>query len=85
MPDNQNGMDKPVRICVAIGVSRPERLDELPGVIAAAESIAEWARSLKYETALVTDKRDPVTCARLKETIEALVAKPDEEIGRAHV
>jgi hypothetical protein len=82
MPDNQNGMDKPVRICVAIGVSRPERLDELPGVIAAAESIAEWARSLKYETALVTDKRDPVTCARLKETIEALVAKPDEERAR---
>jgi hypothetical protein len=82
MSGEQNDLGEAVRICVAIGVSRPERLESLPGAIAAAESIAEWARNMGYETALVTDDQDPVTCARLKTTIEGLIAKPDEERDR---
>jgi hypothetical protein len=82
MAVNQHDLDQALRICVAIGVSQPERLEPLPGAIAAAESIAEWASSLGYQTALVTDENEPVSCARLKTTIEDLVGKPDEERDR---
>jgi hypothetical protein len=54
-------------LCIAIAVSKPDDLDEIPGAIPSAQRIVSWAGSLGYDTELVSDAEAPVTCARLKE------------------
>jgi hypothetical protein len=53
------------RLCIAIAVSKPDGLEEVPGAIPSATRLADWASGQGYDVALVTDKPDPVTCARL--------------------
>jgi hypothetical protein len=55
------------KVCIAIAVSRPEGLDEVPGAILSAKRVIEWAEAQGFDTELVTDKAEPVTCARLRE------------------
>ena len=52
-------------VCIAIGVSRPEGLDEVPG--ASAKRVIARAEAQGFDAELVTDEAEPVTCARLRE------------------
>lgn len=54
-------------ICIAIAVARPDDLDEIPGALPSAQRVVAWASALGYDTELVSDATEPVTCARLKE------------------
>ncbi len=54
-------------LCIAIAVARPEGLDEIPGALPSAQRVAAWASALGYDTELVSDATDPVTCETLKE------------------
>jgi hypothetical protein len=47
------------RILVSIGVSKPEFLDELPGVITASERMAAWGRMHGYHPVLIHDAKTP--------------------------
>src|SRR6476619_3762711 len=57
-------------LCIAIAVSKPEDLAAVPGAVPSANRIIAWAKALDYDTELVTDEVDPVTCARLNEVFK---------------
>ena len=64
------------RVLVSIGVSKPEFLDELPGVITAAERMAAWGEANGYHSVLLHDAATKehdaldVTVERIREEIE---------------
>jgi len=53
-------------LCIAIAVAKPDDLDEIPGALPSAQRVVAWASSLGYDTELVSDATEPVTCERLK-------------------
>ncbi|MBR0850725.1 hypothetical protein JQ543_23490 [Bradyrhizobium diazoefficiens] len=53
------------KICIAIAVSKPDGLDEIPGAIPSAKRLATWANEQGYGCRLVTDENEAVTCQRL--------------------
>ena len=55
----------PRDFCIAIAVSSPEDLDQVPGAIPSAKRLLAWAKAQGYDTELVADDARPVTCARL--------------------
>jgi len=59
----ESGDDMADNICIAIAVSRPEGLDEVPGAIASAKRVIAWAAAQGFDAELVTDEAEPVTCA----------------------
>ena len=61
------GRDMADNVCIAIAVSRPEGLDEVPGAIASAKRVIAWAEGQGFDAELVTDEAEPTTCARLRE------------------
>jgi hypothetical protein len=54
-------------VCIAIAVSQPEGLDEIPGAVPSAQRVIAWAEAQGFDTELVTDAAEPVTYARLRE------------------
>lgn len=64
------------RILVSIGVSKPEFLDELPGVITAAERMAAWGEAHGYHPVLVHDAATKEHDA-LEVTVERIRAEID--------
>ncbi len=43
-------------ICISIGVSKYEKLENLPGAVNGANEFASWAKAAGYETYLLTDE-----------------------------
>ncbi|TGV61051.1 hypothetical protein EN784_01235 [bacterium M00.F.Ca.ET.141.01.1.1] len=73
------------RILVAIGVSKPEYLAELPGVIKAAERMAAWGGENGYQGILIHDAATkehgplPVTIERLRDEIGRAITEVTSE------
>ena len=55
----------PKRVLFAIAVSRPEKLEELPGALDAAQWMATWAAKADFAAHVITDEKDDVTVERL--------------------
>jgi hypothetical protein len=67
-------------VAIAIGIKRAGDLVELPGAVNGAKEFADWAEKQGYSTELITDEADkPVTVARLKDTINAIIHRDDVE------
>lgn len=79
--------DKPLKLCVVIGVANPERLEPLPGAWNAAEGLGLWAQSQGYKTLVFTDepqdgRPNPVTAERLRSEINLWVTDSNIEKER---
>src|ERR1700741_3182523 len=61
------GVDLTDNLCIAIAVSQPQGLDKVPGAIPSARRMIAWAQAQGFDTELITDETEPVTCARLRE------------------
>ncbi|KTE15578.1 caspase family protein [Sphingopyxis sp. H115] len=66
------------RILVSIGVAQPEELDELPGVLLAAERMAAWGEQNGYRSVHIHDgpigkKDNPVTLERIRGEVTAAI------------
>lgn len=71
------------RICLAIGASRAEHLEPLPGALTAAEEVGDWARRSGFDVVEVVtdeDKAEPVTISRLRNVLTDLLRDDGEEI-----
>jgi len=69
-------------VAIAIGVRKPERLRCLQGAVNGAHSFFEWADALGYEATLITDETEPVTVARLRAELEAILPPKKPPIRR---
>jgi uncharacterized caspase-like protein len=63
-------------VALAIGVRDAKPLKSLQGAINGAQGFHDWATKLGYASRLLTDEDEPVTMARLRTELEALL-KPD--------
>lgn len=74
-----------MKICLAIGIGRPQGLDPLRGAYAAAQGIGEWGRLNGYRTVTLTDETGPVTVADLCAALLPLLKDTSEELDRVVV
>ena len=69
-------------VAIAIGVSDAKPLPYLAGAINAAHAFHKWASNFGYASTVVTDEVHPVTIARLRSELEALLAPAEGPIHR---
>ncbi|BAM92701.1 hypothetical protein S58_67340 [Bradyrhizobium oligotrophicum S58] len=65
----------PKKICISIAVSRPEKLDALPGAIMASHDVLAWARAAGFTTppAVTDEDGSAVTVTRLNQALMPVV------------
>src|SRR5438105_2216541 len=65
------------KVAVAIGVGGPEHLPYLAAAVNGARSFHDWALKFGYDSKLVVDEDDPVTIARLRSELTAILQHPE--------
>lgn len=75
--------------CLAIGIEKTEKGDDLPGAVNSAKAMAAWAGKCGYQTELVTDEpppgkqeRVPVTIDRIRDALLRLLPTPRDGVDR---
>jgi Caspase domain len=76
-------MSSPERMAaLAIGVADAPPLPFLSGAVNGAHAFHAWAQALGYDSRVVTDEEEPVTAARLRSELEALLPSGDTGLHR---
>lgn len=72
----------PKRICLSIAVSKPEKLDPLPGAIQASRDVIAWAAAAGFATLPPVSDADgsPVTVAQLNAILMPILRDPTDII-----
>src|SRR4051812_50038896 len=65
----------PKKVCISIAVSKPEKLDALPGAITASHDVLAWARAAGFTTppAVTDEDGSPGTGTRLNAALMPIV------------
>jgi hypothetical protein len=69
-------------LALSIGVGDAQPLPYLPAAVNGAHAFHEWATALGYQASLLTDEDAPVTVARLRDELDAMLKPGNSPVHR---